>query len=543
VAEPEQPSFVSEFTTRRAFEEVVCFLDDVNEGPISSMYLLMRPLNRFATAQEGSFDFTALDFSGDNIIVEGRVLYLRDIRDFVETLIVEIQDDISTKLFFGVGVADIGWSPGIVYEEPRNISVGYSCFRDPRNDFFRHKDDLLRVMLTHPQVRGHFHYVDNHGQIVWKAGPCFAYMKLCHDVEMKLFAGTQTSVGEPARATEIGSHIIENVPGGTIRNTLNMFQYFSMMGTFNKISHKAERDINMMRVPHPKIGRLWMLYLTFVRPVLVVWQKYFGDQKAATRAKTRLFFGPHRAVSPSELSRSLAYHTHRLLSIKITVRLWRHIATWFLNHNPASFFDHLELSNRSALSAQMGHSDETHSLYASDVRLPAKIDLHIFFQTMRTSGLWHELVGWESSLLRDMDRGSTRDRTAVERTLQCGNLSGRPASDVPLSLASSIAEKVKKMLLPEIVRAIIQTRADDLASLLDAVGVDVQTPASRPLSDAALVTHMSHPSRLRDLRVFLQDSRATFKHPQQALATELIASKNPSILLIAPTGMSLHSRV
>jgi hypothetical protein len=107
------------------------------------MYLLMRPLNRFTTAEEGSLNFMALDFSGDNIIIEGRVLYLRDIRDFVETLIVEIKDDILTKLFFGVSVADISWSPGVVYEEPRNISVGYSCFRDPRNNFLRHNDDLL----------------------------------------------------------------------------------------------------------------------------------------------------------------------------------------------------------------------------------------------------------------------------------------------------------------------------------------------------------------------------------------------------------------
>jgi hypothetical protein len=510
------------------------------------MYLLMRPLNRLATTEEGSFQFTALDFSGDNIIVEGRVLYLRDIRDFVETLIVEIKEDISTKLFFGVSVADISWSPGVVYEEPRNISVGYSCFRDPRNNFLRHKDDLLRVILTHPRVRGHFHYVDQQGRIVWKAGSCFAYMKICHDVEMKLFSGTQTSVGEPARATEIGTHLIENVPGGTTRNTLNMFQYFSMMGTFNKISHKVEHDVNMMRVPHPEIGRLWMLYLTFVRPMLVIWQKYFGDQKAVRRAKTRLFFGPHRAVSPSELSRSLAYHTHRLLHVKITVQLWRHIATWFLNHNPGGFSDYLELSSRSALSAQMGHSEETHSLYASDVRLPAKIDLHIFFQTMRISGLWHELVGWKSSLLQDMDHRSTGDRTAVERTPHRGSLSDRSASwepGLPSSLVSSIAEGVKKILLPEIVRAVVQTRADDLASLLDAVGVNLQTPASRPLSDATLVTHTSHPSRLRDLRVFLQDSQAAFKHPQQALATELIASKNPSILLIGPTGVSHHSRV
>jgi hypothetical protein len=526
----------------RAFEEIACFVDDAREGPIPSMYLLMRPLNRFATAEEGALRFTALDFSGNNIIVEGQVLYLSDIRHFVETLIVEIQEDISTKLFFGIDVFNMGWSPGIVYEEPRNISVGYSCFCEARNNFVKHKDDLLRAILTHPRVCGHFHYIDQQGRVVWKAAPCFAYMKSCHEVEMKLFCGTHTSVGEPARATEFGMHLIENVSGGTLRNVLVMFQYFCMMGTFNKISHTTERDVNMMRVPHPEIGRLWMLYLTFVRPVIVVWQKYFSDRKAVSRAKSRLFFGPHRAVSPAELSRSLTYHTHRLLGIKISVRLWRHIATWFLNHNPGSFSDYLEFSNRSALALQMGHSDKIHSLYASDLRLPAKIDLHIFFQTMRTSGLWHELVGWKSNLLGEMNRRNSKDRMGVEWTWRNEVNMGYPAEktpNLPSDFVSSLAQEVKNVLMPEIVRAVVQTRANDLASLLDAVGLNVQTPVSRPLLESGPVTHISHPSRLLDLRSFLGNNNAAFKHTQQALATELIASKNPSILLIGPTGVSL----
>jgi hypothetical protein len=89
------------------------------------------------------------------------------------------------------------------------------------------------MVLTHPRVRGHFHYVDEHGWLGWKAGPCFAYMKSCHEVEMKLFSATHNSVGEPARGTEIGTHVIENVTGGTLRNVLIMFQYFCMMGTYN----------------------------------------------------------------------------------------------------------------------------------------------------------------------------------------------------------------------------------------------------------------------------------------------------------------------
>jgi hypothetical protein len=284
-----------------------------------------------------------------------------------------------------------------------------------------------------------------------------------------------------------------------------------------------------------------MLYLTFVRPALVVWAQYFGDRRAVMRAQSRLFFGPIRPVSPSELSRSLVYHTHRILGIKISVRLWRHVATWFLNQNAADLTDYHELSNRSALSAQLGHSEETHSLYASDARLPAKFDLHVFYQTMRISGIWHDLLGWESSLLRDMSRRKTCSRIPAEPAQQregdpCHFASSTPM--LPSSLLSRISEEVKKALLPEIVRALVQTRADDLASLLDAVGFNLQTPASQPPPDLMPITHITHPSRLRDLRLFLRDSKAAFKHPQQALATELIASRNPSILLIGPTGLS-----
>ena len=502
------------------------------------MYLLMRPLNHFTSAEQGAFRFTALDFSGDNVIVNGRVLYLRDIRLFVETLIEEIRAQIQTDLFFGLDLVDMNWSPGVVYEQPRNITVGYSCFSDPHNTFARHKEDLLKAVLTHPRLRGHFHFINQQGHVVWKAATCFAYMDTCHEIEMKLFAGTQTSVGEPARGTEIASNVIENVEGGTLRNILNLFQYFTMMGTFNKTSHAKESDITMMRVPHPEIGRLWMLYLTFVRPLLVVWQHHFQGRKAAARARSHLFFGPHRPVVSSELSRSLSFHTHRILNNKISMAVWRHIATWFLNHHIVHFQDHLSLTNRSALALQSGHSEGTHRLYAGDARLPANIDFHVFFETMRTSGRWHSLLGLKSDLLRDMN----------PHTTPASHLGGDEGTipeyrvikhDPPFSSATLIAEAVKKSILPEFLRLTSQTRASDLACLLDAIGVDVQSPVSRPLGGQ--VTHILHPSRLRDLRRFLVDDHATFRHADQALATELIATKTVSLLIIGPTGMSISS--
>lgn len=516
-----------------AYDVVSPFLDDACEGPIPSMYLVMRYLNRFSSAEEATLRFTALDFSGENIIVAGRVLYLRDICHFVETVICEVKELLRVHLFFGLDIFDINWSPGTVHEEPGNRSIGYACFRDPNNSFRKHEFDLLQAILCHPSLRGRFHFVSKEQKIAWKAGPCFAYMAICHDVEMLLFCGTQTSVGEPARGSEIASHLISNVSGGTIRNVFVMFQFFCMMGTFNKTSALTEHDATMMRVPHPEIGRLWVLYLTFIRPTVVVWQNYFNGQKAAARARNNLFFGPYRQVTSVELSRNLSQHTQRLLNIKISLSLWRHIVTWFLNYHSVRFRGHHSSLSRSVLASQSGHGEGIHTLYAADVRLPAGIGFHAFFETMHTSGVWHNLVGFshfsQPSLLEAMRYMPYQIESAppvISPAVE--NLSS-------LGSAAGIVEEVKRKILPDILQAISQSRANDIAYLLGHVGINLQSPPSQALTQP--VTHIMHPSRLRDLRAFLNNDSASFKDPQQALALDLIRGKEPSILVIAPTGM------
>ena len=493
-----------------------------------SMYLVMRYLNRFSSAEEGTLRFTALDFSGDNVIVAGQVLYLCDIRYFVETIIAEVAEIFRVRLFFGLDMFDLNWSAGVVHEEPRNRTVGYSCFHDPANSFYRHRFDLLQAILTHPLLHGRFHFVNGEQKIIWKAGPCFSYMAACHEVEMLLFCATQTSVGEPARGSEMASHLISNVAGGTIRNAFVMFQQFSLMGTFNKTSHLTERDVTMMRVPHPEIGRLWILYLTFIRPAITVWQNYFSGSNAAARARDCLFFGPYRPVTSLELSQNLSRHTQRLLNIRISISLWRHIATWFLNYHSIGFHEHRASSGRAALAAQSGHSEGIHALYAADVRLPSGIDFHKFFDT---SGTWHNLIGFPNfsrpSLLEAMRhmpcQTNTSPPSASTAAHGCSSLS-----------AVDIAEEVKRMILPDILRAITQSRANDLSHLLDSLGINLQSPPSRALTQP--VTHIMHPSCLHDLQIFLKDDTASFKHPQQAEAVELIRGKEPSLLVIGPTG-------
>lgn len=269
--------------------------------------------------ENGSPLFTALDFTGRNVIVNGKVLYVADIKSFVESIIQELHHSLRHHLLFGLtNLVDIQrWSPGVVHEEPRNTRAGYSCFMDPRNSFISDCDLLLRTVLDNAKISGRFHFINQNGQVVWKAAPCFEYLEYCEAFEMSLFSAAQVTVGEPARGTEFASHCLRNIAGGSIRNVFIIFQYFCFMGTFNKSA--SYQGSKIMHVPHPKVGRIWALYLTHVRPLVTVWQSYFNGPKATKRAENSLFFGLHCPVTSSQLSQSLAEHTSRILDTRITI--------------------------------------------------------------------------------------------------------------------------------------------------------------------------------------------------------------------------------
>lgn len=115
----------------------------------------------------------------DGMLLNGKVLYVTDIKSFVESIVQALQGCLLHDLFFNITdlVNVERWSPGVVNEEPRNTRAGYSCFTDPRNSFVGDSDLLLRTVLDHPKVSGRFHFVDQNGQLVWKAAPCFEYLE------------------------------------------------------------------------------------------------------------------------------------------------------------------------------------------------------------------------------------------------------------------------------------------------------------------------------------------------------------------------------
>ena len=114
-----------------------------------------------------------------------------------------------------------------------------------------------------------------------------------------------------------------------------------------------------------------------------------------------------------------------------------------------------------------------------------------------------------------------------------------PAPVAHPSLGTSIAEEVKALLLPELMRSYALARANDMASLINVSGAKLQSD-TMPLPQRVVTRHLQ-PGRLVDLRTFLHDSSAMFKTPQQAEAVEILASDISSLLVVGPTGMKLFA--
>lgn len=175
----------------------------------------------------------------------------------------------------------------------------------------------------------------------------------------------------------------------------------------------------------------------------------------------------------------------------------------------------------------MGHGESTHGLYAGGARLPSGIDFHIFFQTMHTSGIWHELLGFLPTLSSAMNATSLNQHHSEPTGSR-----QEPISSTEMSTAQ-LLDLIRGTLLPDVQRLVNQTRADDIAALLHSINVK---PQPSTVFRNACKTRLSS-SQLLDLRKFLGDPQATFKTPQQAEVMAALASNEPSLMVIGPTGL------
>jgi hypothetical protein len=524
----------------RAFKRSVAkYFDETNEAIIPAMYHLHRGLASLTTSSFSVPAFNAPDRSGTSVQIGDKILQIAAIKDMAIAMQKEIDEDLH-KLTFGLGHCQL---PVHVYDSPRETKAGYCFLDDPANKFAAQSELLLRAVLKDRASPVPFFVVDSNNKVIWLPGPCHEYINLSFDVMMKLFVVTHITAGSPGRGSELSSQLLRNMSGGSIRSIFVLFNIFLLMGTHNKTSHVSNQDKNIVRAPWQPLAQQWITMLARVRPFVVTLQLYFRGTRLGHNAHYYIYHGVHHPVTTSDLSKALAYHTHRHLGILITLKQWRHIVSWVVADN-YRLFQHAHLQTE-AVHVGFGHEATTASgSYASDLRLPVEIDKTIFFTTIKNGATWQLIVGLGKELFHRLSQGDQHRNHIISEITAALNPSLLPMTDAPpvpepSTSVDHTVDRLLHLMLPRITtamnRALAHAQAVFMHKTLPLLQHSTIIPPNPTLVNPAWAYYLSQHRR----------QESTFR-THQGDALQAMHDNELSLLYITPTGEPLthtHTRV
>ncbi|KAF6745344.1 hypothetical protein DFP72DRAFT_824583, partial [Ephemerocybe angulata] len=109
-------------------------------------------------------------------------------------------------------------------------------------------------------------------KIRWHTGHISDWMSQVYALQEKIMVAVSLSYGEPARGTELTTHVLRNYPGGSIRNVFSSFNTLFLRGSYNKTSFFTGKDRVIARAPLPSISLLFIYFLAYVRPLFSEFQ-------------------------------------------------------------------------------------------------------------------------------------------------------------------------------------------------------------------------------------------------------------------------------
>lgn len=506
-----------------------------------NLYILLRGLAGLHSAEQGMMLFNAPDTSGRSATFGEHTVSLSQLQKVHLQLIQEIEDEMDTLLFKDPKFQLADDLP--IFDEPRERKPGYSFVTDSRNSWTR-QHPVIRHILDTPDLFSRYAYLDHQGNVQWLPGACAAKMQEIYELQMKLFVVLCLTFGEPARGVELAFHLLCNVGGGSSRNVFVLFQIFLLRGSYNKTSQSTGVDKAMVRAPLPKIGRLWIRFLVFLRPAFSEWQFHLRP-KMYFNSVHYLFAGLHKPITSYDLSFQLAKSTKEYLGVKINLSTYRQFMAFITSCNVEAF-DSAQTST-SAAHLQIGHSGQMdRDCYGHDARLPEGIDQGIFMSTARVSAVHHILCGHPPDLMRLLEAGKGPISEvvgivqAIRQPKSTVGLSHEHKNErfVPAMELHEVAEALKRLVLPSLEQTTRAVVAQAHASV-----VKLFSPSSTSITSNALqqIAHVcTHPYILERLREFMPNNgpQLGFRNVQQAQVTQLMFEGQRHIAYIAPTGKS-----
>ena len=489
--------------------------------------------------------FNAPDASGTAAIIGSHTIHLRNIKDvalgaYTRSLVAV------RKLTFDNPLFDIS-DDEIIHDDPRNLEPDWSFVKHPLNSWnAKSTPTLLEYIISTPELFAQFGYYDAQGDIIWKPGACYQYMREFFELNMDMFVAMVLSAGEPGRASELASNLLANISGGSIRNALVLFNLFALRGTFNKTSFATSSDKAMVRIPLIPVGRLYIRVNAFIRPLFVEWQHVFRPHMAHNACHF-LFPGLDRPVATRDLSVKLSVSFDRITGFKMSLGTFRQFMSFMSDCN-APIFDAASVVTKST-SEQLGHSEQVHvNHYGIDIRLPHGISHSLYLRTARNSAASQILFDFGSELMESLSADTNRIKTLTAKILAIRT--GQPPPTIVLphdgsttritteAAVQSFVSAVQERIIPHLFLHFTRALAQCFSAVVDLFAPYRVFPRSLGLPAAS--QSFTHPYLLQSLRRFMHSPNATFFNTAQADATQLMYDRKEHFAYISATGELLY---
>ncbi|TCD60567.1 hypothetical protein EIP91_009851, partial [Steccherinum ochraceum] len=463
------------------------FIRDRQQTPFSFMFNAVKYLRLLQDSESNPSDFKWSSADHDELDYHGNRVTLAAIRETITTQVEAYVRFVKQVLFFGEDTPlGMTWDSPVsdLVDDTTTTKTKFSFVDDPRNGLALHKDNP---------------------KLIWNTKALLTWLQGYEDSQLILavLIILSASAGPSARATEFARYLLRERLGCR-RNVSTTLKNVSLDSTVDKTSarrrvqhHFAEYAVEQIFPPGHAAVESYLYNL---------WPSVYG---------------PLGHMDSDKLSAALADATERCTKQRFGMRLWRSLTTVIFSQ-----FADPDLSTIQAETyydrANMHSTSTADQYYGGNTGLAPGSSATSALGFARVSATWHKIyimdLGQDEPILPLRPSPTPSENTV--------SVDGLDLQQLPFVTRDDFATS-RKALLSDLKRTIEVTVTEAMWSPLPPT---TDPGALLPVSDI-----VPHPSRLAQLRNFLQDPNGSFTHPLQAVLLEHVLDGRQNLLAVLPT--------
>jgi superfamily II DNA helicase RecQ len=477
---------------------------------------------------------------GQELMFKGRLFSMPAFRSMFNTQLADATSFLFNEVLLGLDLPDV--LSHRIHDDLSNTTPGYTFLTDPRNNFQKHNQFLIRAMTDPATSRNRFAHQahSNPSGVVWNAAGLRTWMKAAEKCLMLLFPLCHYGAGQPARGTELCILSWTN----TKLHPRNCFWFDGLLNfvtLYNKTQTNMGTQRLISRALEPRTGKLMITWAVFVVPTLVIVANALKPELKAvtTRLHTLVFTSMNREWDSDDLSSILSSVSGKPvaeggLGHPLGLAETRHFLIGVMRKHFHGMVDKYGFADE-LFNEQSGHSDDVAMRYALDTATIQNFPEERLRNFSRLSRMQHTLISDPSTIKKSELAALSSNSLAKVSGGQTLMPAVEDFSEHIMQLAPRLAMDIAVRLGP-----MMQTNIAEGYAAIAPIHSVVPSSQQQPLTEHGLQLVKTEdiilsPERYQELQA-LFGRKAKFQSKAQAVAVELSARRKNDLLVILPTG-------